>query len=54
MPKTPRTDEQIEAVKEKILMHAMDLIVEHGYEGFSMRKVADKMGFAAKTIYNYF
>jgi AcrR family transcriptional regulator len=54
MPKPQRKPEEVEAVKEKILAHAIQLIIQEGYHGFSMRKLATRLGIAAKTIYNYF
>lgn len=54
MPKIQRSSEEIDAVREKIMDHALDLIVTEGYDGFSMRKLATRLGIAAKTIYNYF
>jgi AcrR family transcriptional regulator len=39
MPKKPRTEKEISQIKEEILKHALDLIQEEGYEGFSMRKL---------------
>jgi len=42
------------AVNSTILQHALELFIEHGYDGFSMRKLARPMGIAPKTIYNYF
>lgn len=54
MPKASRTTEEVEAVRERILAQALDLINTHGFEGFSMRKLADRLGVTPKTIYNYF
>ena len=54
MPRPQRKPEEIEAVKEQILGQALTLIVQNGFEGLSMRKLASKLGIAAKTIYNYF
>ncbi|MDJ0761349.1 MAG: TetR/AcrR family transcriptional regulator [Myxococcota bacterium] len=54
MPKQPREKEAVEAVKREILDNALHLIVQHGLEGFSMRKLASRLNIAAKTIYNYF
>lgn len=54
MPKAQRNSQAIEAVKEEILAQAVDLIITDGYAGFSMRKLAQRLGFAAKTIYNYY
>ncbi|MEM7184841.1 MAG: TetR/AcrR family transcriptional regulator [Spirochaetota bacterium] len=54
MPKKPRNVEEIHAVKEKIITEALDLISQKGMEEFSMRKLATRLGIAAKTIYNYY
>ncbi|MBI5592635.1 MAG: TetR/AcrR family transcriptional regulator [Deltaproteobacteria bacterium] len=54
MPKAQRGPEEIQLVREDIMKHALDLIVTEGYNGFSMRKLATRLGIAAKTIYNYF
>ncbi len=54
MPKIQRSPEEIDAFREHIMAHALDLMVEEGYEGFSMRKLALRLHIAAKTIYNYF
>ena len=54
MPKVARSEEEINAVRLKMLDEALDLISHHGYEGFSMRKLGQRLGIAAKTIYNYF
>ncbi len=54
MPKPQRTIEENEAIRQEMLDHAVELIAESGYKGFSMRKLAARLGIAAKTIYNYF
>ena len=54
MPKPQRSPQEIEAVREDILHHALELIVQDGFQGFSMRKLAVRLGIAAKTIYNYY
>jgi AcrR family transcriptional regulator len=54
MPPKPRTKEEINAFREKILAHALDLIAKSGWEGFSMHKLADRLGIKAVTIYNYY
>jgi len=41
-------------LREEILSAARDLFVKEGYESVSMRKIADKGGFAPGTIYLYF
>ncbi len=54
VPKKQRPPEETEAVKNSILEEALKLIAEHGFEGFSMRKLGIRLGMAAKTVYNYF
>jgi len=54
MPKKKRTPEQVEAVRSDILSHAVALFVEEGFTGFSMRKLASRLGVAVVTIYSYF
>jgi AcrR family transcriptional regulator len=54
MPKLQRSPKEIEAVREDILEHALDMIVRGGFNRFSMRKLAARLGIAAKTIYNYY
>jgi AcrR family transcriptional regulator len=43
-----------EAVRAKILIHALEIFEAYGYDGFSMRKLALPLGIASKTLYNYF
>lgn len=54
MPKLQRTPEEIEEVKTDILEKAAQLIVDTGYHGFTMRKLAAKLNVTATTIYNYY
>jgi len=54
MPKQKSTPEQVEAERERICEEALDIICEHGFDNFSMRKLASRLGIAAKTIYNYY
>lgn len=48
MPKT------IPNLKEKLIEKGRELLFAEGYEGLTMRKVADKCGIALGTCYNYF
>lgn len=41
-------------LKQLILDSAAELFLSFGYEKFSMRKVAEKIGYSATTIYLYF
>lgn len=54
MPKAPRSQEDRELIREKIVEEALGLISEHGFASFSMRKLASRMGMTATTIYNYY
>jgi AcrR family transcriptional regulator len=54
MPKAPAAPEVVEAVRERILREALFIINEEGYGSLSMRKLARRLGFTAKTIYNYY
>jgi len=54
MPKPPASPKVIEAVRESILKEALSIINQYGYDDLSMRKLASRLGFSAKTIYNYY
>ena len=43
-----------EEARGAILDATQELLVEQGYESFSMRKLATRCGYAAPTIYHYF
>jgi AcrR family transcriptional regulator len=49
-----RRDQQKEGLRRTILKAAGELFLEHGYEGFSMRRVAERIGYSATTIYRYY
>ena len=54
MPKKVRAIEEIEDFKKKILNTAVELIIQDGFDNFSMRKLASKLNMTAANIYNYF
>ncbi|MFA6008351.1 MAG: TetR/AcrR family transcriptional regulator [Desulfobacteraceae bacterium] len=54
MPKLQRSQEEIIQAKTDILEKAAQLIVDIGYNDFTMRKLAEKLKITATTIYNYF
>ena len=54
MGRRPKTMEEVESFKNKILDKTLQLIAKEGYEGFSIRKLGPKLGIAPKTVYNYF
>jgi AcrR family transcriptional regulator len=49
-----RRDQQKQELRASILRAAAELFVEQGYERFSMRQVAERIGYSATTIYLYF
>ena len=54
MPKAQRSPEEIDMVRRDIMEHALEIIITEGFDGLSMRKLANQLGVTAKTIYNYF
>ncbi len=54
MPKSQRSPEEVQNIREEIMREALELITTDGFNNFSMRKLATRLGVAAKTIYNYF
>ena len=49
-----RRKQQQEDLKAKILDAARELFVANGVESVSMRKIAEKIGYSATTLYIYF
>ncbi|BBO75089.1 hypothetical protein DSCW_25060 [Desulfosarcina widdelii] len=54
MGRRPKSQEEIEDFKNKLLDVTLRLITQDGYEGFSIRKLGPEVGIAPKTVYNYF
>lgn len=54
MPKAPRSQEDIDLVRGRILDEAVAIISEQGFKRFSMRRLASRLGMTATTIYNYY
>ena len=54
MPKAPKTQEEIDAVKAKILDAALEILYEDGFANLSMRKIAARTEMTAANIYHYF
>jgi AcrR family transcriptional regulator len=49
-----RREQQKEGLRRVILGAAGEIFLEQGYEGFSMRRVAERIGYSATTIYRYY
>jgi len=49
-----RREQQKQELYQEILAAAAELFLEQGYERFSLRQVAERIGYAAGTIYLYF
>ena len=54
MKSVTRRKQQQDELRAKILDAARELFVAHGVEAVSMRKVAEKIGYTATTLYNHF
>ena len=53
-PAARRRLRQREEARRAILDGTESLLVEDGYEGFSMRRLAERCGYTAPTVYYYF
>lgn len=49
-----RLESDKETLRQEIMDAARELFVNEGYANVSMRKIADKIGYSATTIYLYF
>jgi AcrR family transcriptional regulator len=49
-----RREQRKEDLRRIILDAAGEIFLEQGYEGFSMRRVAERIGYSATTIYRYY
>ena len=49
-----RQDQEKQELRQAILTAAGELFLEQGYERFSLRKVAESIGYSPTTIYLYF
>jgi len=54
MPKATRSVEEVDAVRERILDCALQILEKNGYESLSMAKLGSKMNMTAANIYNYY
>jgi AcrR family transcriptional regulator len=49
-----RREQEREDLRRRILDATGSLFLEHGYEGLSMRQIAERIGYSATTIYRYY
>lgn len=49
-----RREQEKQELRQVILTAASQLFLEQGYEGFSLRQIAERIGYSATTIYLYF
>ena len=49
-----RKERNAQKMRQRILKAAMDIFAKEGYEGVSMRRIADKIEYSPGTIYRYF
>ena len=54
MPRAKKTDQEIEAMRARILDAALALLQQGGPEGVSIRKIADRIGVSHMLLYSYF
>ncbi len=54
MPRIQRKPEEVDAIREKILQQALELMNRVGYQEFSMRMLAREIGVSSPTLYSYF
>lgn len=52
--KIPRSDREIDRIREGIIEAALAIIVEEGFSSLTMRSLASRMRMSAANLYNYF
>jgi AcrR family transcriptional regulator len=54
IPSLARRERERAATRQKILNAARRMLVDHGYEGTTMRAIAARIGYTPTAIYHYF
>lgn len=54
MPKVTRSSDEVDAVREQILLRAFEILEKSGFESLSMAKIGSKMKMTAANLYNYY
>lgn len=52
--KQPRTSEELERIRERIIEAALSIIVEEGFSCLTMRRLASRLHMSAPNLYNFF
>lgn len=54
MPRSPLSEEDLDATRARLLAATAKLVAESGYAAFSMRQLAREVGLTAGALYRYF
>lgn len=54
MSRPRKSEEEVEATRERILDATVELLREHGPEGLSIRAIAEQVGMSHMSLYTYF
>jgi AcrR family transcriptional regulator len=54
MPRAKRTEQEIKAMRARILDATLELLRQEGLEGVSIRKIAERVGVSHMLLYSYF
>ncbi|HOT93555.1 MAG TPA: TetR/AcrR family transcriptional regulator, partial [Anaerolineae bacterium] len=54
MPRPKQTETEREAMRERILDAAHELLLEHGYDALTTRLIAERLGVSHMVLYTYF
>jgi len=54
MPRPKKTEQEIKAMRSRILDAALTLLQQEGLEGVSIRKIAGRIGVSHMVLYSYF
>ena len=54
MSKMTRSSNEVDAVREQILLRAFEILIKNGFENLSMAKIGSKMKMTAANLYNYY
>ncbi len=52
--RTAREPEEVQALRDEMLSHALDILAEGGFDKLTMRSLARRMSMTGPNLYNYF